>query len=126
MWNTLESLGDDSGEFRRLGEGSSAGRRGGWVSRRRLSCVPGWERYKFRSLKHCMTGGEALDPVVKEQWKSQSSLELHEGYGQSETVSPAPGHPQPSPQPASGTVVLTASRLSGLLLCDTFQGLACA
>lgn len=73
-----------------------------------------------------MTGGEALDPVVKEQWKSQSSLELHEGYGQSETVSPAPGHPQPSPQPASGTVILTASRLSGLLLCDTFQGLACA
>ncbi|XP_052031056.1 acyl-coenzyme A synthetase ACSM5, mitochondrial [Apodemus sylvaticus] len=43
-------------------------------------------RYKFQSLKHCLTGGEALNPDVRDKWKSQTGLELHEGYGQSETV----------------------------------------
>jgi len=36
-----------------------------------------------------VTGGEALTPDVREKWKSQTGLELHEGYGQSETVSAA-------------------------------------
>ncbi|XP_048188687.1 acyl-coenzyme A synthetase ACSM5, mitochondrial isoform X2 [Perognathus longimembris pacificus] len=43
-------------------------------------------RYQFPSLRHCLTGGEALNPDVRERWKSQTGLELHEGYGQSETV----------------------------------------
>ncbi|EGW15287.1 Acyl-coenzyme A synthetase ACSM5, mitochondrial [Cricetulus griseus] len=43
-------------------------------------------RYKFQSLRHCLTGGEALNPDVRDKWKSQTGLELHEGYGQSETV----------------------------------------
>ncbi|KAM4829790.1 acyl-coenzyme A synthetase ACSM5, mitochondrial [Thomomys bottae] len=43
-------------------------------------------RYQFHSLRHCLTGGEALNPDVRERWKSQTGLELHEGYGQSETV----------------------------------------
>ncbi|XP_043770383.1 acyl-coenzyme A synthetase ACSM5, mitochondrial isoform X3 [Cervus elaphus] len=43
-------------------------------------------RYQFQSLRHCVTGGEALTPDVREKWKSQTGLELHEGYGQSETV----------------------------------------
>nr|XP_008509508.1 PREDICTED: acyl-coenzyme A synthetase ACSM5, mitochondrial [Equus przewalskii] len=43
-------------------------------------------RYQFQSLRHCLTGGEALNPDVREKWKSQTGLELHEGYGQSETV----------------------------------------
>ncbi|GAB1292608.1 Acyl-coenzyme A synthetase ACSM5, mitochondrial [Apodemus speciosus] len=41
---------------------------------------------KFQCLKHCLTGGEALNPDVRDKWKSQTGLELHEGYGQSETV----------------------------------------
>ncbi|XP_046507731.1 acyl-coenzyme A synthetase ACSM5, mitochondrial-like, partial [Equus quagga] len=45
---------------------------------------PTW--YQFQSLRHCLTGGEALNPDVREKWKSQTGLELHEGYGQSETV----------------------------------------
>uniref|UniRef100_A0A8D1HMT2 medium-chain acyl-CoA ligase n=1 Tax=Sus scrofa TaxID=9823 RepID=A0A8D1HMT2_PIG len=44
------------------------------------------QRYQFQSLKHCLTGGEALNPDVRGKWKSQTGLELHEGYGQSETV----------------------------------------
>ncbi|KAM5199156.1 acyl-coenzyme A synthetase ACSM5, mitochondrial isoform 3-T3 [Hipposideros larvatus] len=43
-------------------------------------------RYRFRSLKHCVTGGEALNPDVREKWKKQTGLEVYEGYGQSETV----------------------------------------
>uniref|UniRef100_H0X1Y2 medium-chain acyl-CoA ligase n=1 Tax=Otolemur garnettii TaxID=30611 RepID=H0X1Y2_OTOGA len=43
-------------------------------------------RYQFQSLRHCLTGGEALNPDVREKWKQQTGLELHEGYGQSETV----------------------------------------
>ncbi|KAM6423875.1 acyl-coenzyme A synthetase ACSM4, mitochondrial-like isoform 1-T1 [Liasis olivaceus] len=42
--------------------------------------------YKFRNLKHCVTGGEPLNPEVFQQWKSQTGLDLHEGYGQTETV----------------------------------------
>uniref|UniRef100_A0A8C5VF49 medium-chain acyl-CoA ligase n=1 Tax=Microcebus murinus TaxID=30608 RepID=A0A8C5VF49_MICMU len=43
-------------------------------------------RYRFQSLRHCITGGEALNPDAREKWKRQTGLELHEGYGQSETV----------------------------------------
>nr|XP_020821004.1 acyl-coenzyme A synthetase ACSM5, mitochondrial isoform X2 [Phascolarctos cinereus] len=43
-------------------------------------------RYKFKSLRHCVTGGETLNPDVRKKWKSQTGLELHEGYGQSETI----------------------------------------
>ncbi|XP_032086456.1 acyl-coenzyme A synthetase ACSM5, mitochondrial-like isoform X2 [Thamnophis elegans] len=42
--------------------------------------------YKFRSLKHCVTGGEPLNPEVFEQWKTQTGLDIYEAYGQTETV----------------------------------------
>uniref|UniRef100_A0A8C3V550 medium-chain acyl-CoA ligase n=1 Tax=Catharus ustulatus TaxID=91951 RepID=A0A8C3V550_CATUS len=43
-------------------------------------------RYKFPSLKHCVTGGEALNPEVLAKWKIQTGLDIHEGYGQTETI----------------------------------------
>lgn len=43
-------------------------------------------RYKFKSLRHCLTGGEPLNPEVLEQWREQTGLELYEGYGQTEVV----------------------------------------
>ncbi|EHB13212.1 Acyl-coenzyme A synthetase ACSM4, mitochondrial [Heterocephalus glaber] len=42
------------------------------------------KRYKFKKLRHCLTGGEPLNPEVLEQWKAQTGLELYEGYGQTE------------------------------------------
>ncbi|XP_078237360.1 acyl-coenzyme A synthetase ACSM5, mitochondrial isoform X2 [Pogona vitticeps] len=42
--------------------------------------------YKFMSLKHCVTGGEPLNPEVFERWKRQTGLDIYEGYGQTETV----------------------------------------
>lgn len=43
-------------------------------------------RYEFKRLWHCLTGGEALTPEVLEQWRAQTGLELHEGYGQAEVI----------------------------------------
>ncbi|NXV72144.1 ACSM3 synthetase, partial [Atlantisia rogersi] len=43
-------------------------------------------RYKFKSLKHCVSGGEPLNPEVMAKWKTQTGLDIHEGYGQTETV----------------------------------------
>ncbi|XP_025967848.1 acyl-coenzyme A synthetase ACSM4, mitochondrial-like isoform X2 [Dromaius novaehollandiae] len=40
--------------------------------------------YKFMNLKHCVSGGEPLNPEVMEQWKSKTGLDIHEIYGQTE------------------------------------------
>ncbi|KAM9124986.1 acyl-coenzyme A synthetase ACSM3, mitochondrial-like isoform 3-T4 [Pangshura tecta] len=42
--------------------------------------------YKFKSLKHCVSAGEPMNPQVMEQWKKQTGLDIYEGYGQTETV----------------------------------------
>ncbi|PKU43673.1 acyl-coenzyme a synthetase mitochondrial-like [Limosa lapponica baueri] len=42
--------------------------------------------YKFMSLKHCLSGGEPLNPEVMAKWKTQTGLDIYEGYGQTETV----------------------------------------
>ncbi|XP_014792146.1 PREDICTED: acyl-coenzyme A synthetase ACSM3, mitochondrial-like isoform X2 [Calidris pugnax] len=42
--------------------------------------------YKLMSLKHCLSGGEPLNPEVMAKWKTQTGLDIHEGYGQTETV----------------------------------------
>ncbi|NXO66834.1 ACSM3 synthetase, partial [Phainopepla nitens] len=42
---------------------------------------------KFLSLKYCLTAGEALNPEVFAKWKIQTGMDIHEGYGQTETVS---------------------------------------
>ncbi|KAM3826532.1 acyl-coenzyme A synthetase ACSM3, mitochondrial-like isoform 2-T3 [Vipera latastei] len=42
--------------------------------------------YKFQNLKHCVSAGEPINPEVMDQWKTQTSLDIYEGYGQTETV----------------------------------------
>ncbi|XP_055265592.1 acyl-coenzyme A synthetase ACSM3, mitochondrial [Moschus berezovskii] len=42
--------------------------------------------YKFKSLKHCVTAGEPINPEVMEQWRNRTGLDIYEGYGQTETV----------------------------------------
>uniref|UniRef100_A0A493TU81 medium-chain acyl-CoA ligase n=1 Tax=Anas platyrhynchos platyrhynchos TaxID=8840 RepID=A0A493TU81_ANAPP len=41
-------------------------------------------RYTFKTLKHCLSGGEPVNPEVMEQWKNQTGLNIYEGYGQTE------------------------------------------
>ncbi|XP_051662202.1 acyl-coenzyme A synthetase ACSM3, mitochondrial-like isoform X2 [Manacus candei] len=43
-------------------------------------------RYKMMSLKHCISAGEPLNPEMMAKWKSQTGVDIHEGYGQTETV----------------------------------------
>lgn len=38
------------------------------------------------TVKHCLSGGEPLNPEVMEKWKIQTGLDIYEGYGQTETV----------------------------------------
>ncbi|XP_070811307.1 acyl-coenzyme A synthetase ACSM4, mitochondrial-like [Pituophis catenifer annectens] len=40
--------------------------------------------YPFKSLSHCLTGGEPMNPEVVSQWKKQTGLQIYEGYGQTE------------------------------------------
>ncbi|XP_075828166.1 acyl-coenzyme A synthetase ACSM3, mitochondrial isoform X1 [Microtus pennsylvanicus] len=42
--------------------------------------------YKFKSLKHCVSAGEPINPEVMEQWRRKTGLDIYEGYGQTETV----------------------------------------
>ncbi|XP_063171116.1 acyl-coenzyme A synthetase ACSM3, mitochondrial-like isoform X3 [Candoia aspera] len=42
--------------------------------------------YKFQSLKHCVSAGEPINPEVMDQWKTETGLDIYEGYGQTETV----------------------------------------
>ncbi|XP_010140959.1 PREDICTED: acyl-coenzyme A synthetase ACSM3, mitochondrial-like [Buceros rhinoceros silvestris] len=42
--------------------------------------------YKFKSLRHCVSAGEPINPDVMKEWKAQTGLDIHEGYGQTETV----------------------------------------
>uniref|UniRef100_A0A2K5N8F5 medium-chain acyl-CoA ligase n=1 Tax=Cercocebus atys TaxID=9531 RepID=A0A2K5N8F5_CERAT len=42
------------------------------------------KRYKFKSLRHCLTGGEPLKKEVLEQWRTQTGLELYEEKKQTE------------------------------------------
>ncbi|KAM5228184.1 acyl-coenzyme A synthetase ACSM3, mitochondrial [Ctenodactylus gundi] len=41
---------------------------------------------KFKSLKHCVSAGEPINPEVTEQWRNRTGLDIYEGYGQTETV----------------------------------------
>ena len=42
-------------------------------------CIP-------QSLEHCLAAGEALNSEVFRQWKQISNLNIHDGYGQTETI----------------------------------------
>lgn len=44
-------------------------------------------KYKFPSLRHCISAGEPLNPEVGTEWREMTGLEIREGYGQTETVS---------------------------------------
>jgi acetyl-CoA synthetase/medium-chain acyl-CoA synthetase len=55
-------------------------------------------RFRFPSLRHCVTAGEPLNPEVFNLWGAATGLTLYEGYGQTETIAliancPSLGHP---------------------------------
>ncbi|XP_077305112.1 acyl-coenzyme A synthetase ACSM3, mitochondrial-like [Lithobates pipiens] len=52
----------------------------------RMMVLHNLDSYKFKSLKHCVSAGEPINPQVMEQWKDTTGLDIYEGYGQTETV----------------------------------------
>lgn len=43
-------------------------------------------QYDLSSLRHCTAAGEPLNPETFEAWKNATGTEVHDGYGQTETV----------------------------------------
>lgn len=43
-------------------------------------------RYKFSSLRECVSAGEPLNPEVIKKWKEHTGITIRDGYGQTETV----------------------------------------
>lgn len=46
----------------------------------------GLENYDFSSLEYAVTAGEALNPEIIYQFKEATGLEVHQGFGQTETT----------------------------------------
>jgi len=40
----------------------------------------------FPALRHCVSAGEPLNPEVIDLWRTATGLDIHDGYGQTETV----------------------------------------
>ena len=49
--------------------------------------------FDFSRLRHCMAAGEALNPETFTAWKAATGTEIHDGYGQTETVNLLANYP---------------------------------
>jgi len=44
------------------------------------------KKYRFPTLRHCLSAGEAVNPEVIEAWREGTGHHIYEGYGQTESV----------------------------------------
>ena len=51
----------------------------------RMLVLADLKRFDLRELRHCCSAGEPLNPETMRVWKEGTGLDIHEGYGQSET-----------------------------------------
>ncbi|MGD2042418.1 MAG: acyl--CoA ligase [Acidimicrobiia bacterium] len=49
--------------------------------------------YDFSRLRHCLAAGEALNPETFNAWRQATGTEIHDGYGQTETVNLLANYP---------------------------------
>ncbi|HEU4319898.1 MAG TPA: acyl--CoA ligase [Acidimicrobiia bacterium] len=49
--------------------------------------------YDFSRLRHCLAAGEALNAETFNAWKAATGTEIHDGYGQTETVNLLANYP---------------------------------
>ncbi len=59
------------------------------------------ERFDISSLKYCTIAGEALNPVVYEEFYRKTGIKLMEGFGQTETTLTLATYPWVEPKPGS-------------------------
>lgn len=60
------------------------------------------EGRRFPALRHCVSAGEPLNPEVIDLWKAATGLDIHDGYGQTETVLLCANRPDASRQGSMG------------------------
>ncbi|MBZ3875022.1 Acyl-coenzyme A synthetase ACSM3, mitochondrial [Sciurus carolinensis] len=70
--------------------------------------------YKFKSLKHCVSAGEPINPEVIEQWRNRTGLDIYEGYGQTETILDESGNILPPEQEGDIGIQVLPNRPFGL------------
>ena len=58
-------------------------------------------QYDLSALTYCTTAGEPLNPSVFDYWKEHTGLEIHEGFGQTETAMTIGTFPWMKPKPGS-------------------------
>ena len=58
-------------------------------------------RYDLSALEYCTTAGEPLNPSVFEFWRQHTGLDIHEGFGQTETTMTIGTFPWMKPKPGS-------------------------
>lgn len=57
--------------------------------------------YDLSSLRHCMGAGEPLNPQAMQAWKAATGCDVHDGYGQTETVNLVANFPGMDIRPGS-------------------------
>jgi len=67
----------------------------------RFMLADGMEGYDFSSIEHCGNAGEPLNPDIFESIKKVWGLEMHEGFGQTETTVLIANFPWFKPKPGS-------------------------
>ncbi|MCQ2084019.1 MAG: AMP-binding protein [Bacteroidaceae bacterium] len=58
-------------------------------------------QYDLSALEYCTTAGEPLNPSVFDFWKQHTGLDIHEGFGQTETTMTIGTFPWMKPKPGS-------------------------
>jgi acetyl-CoA synthetase len=51
----------------------------------RMLVLADLKKFDLRQLRHCTSAGEPLNPETMRVWKEGTGLDIHEGYGQTET-----------------------------------------
>jgi acetyl-CoA synthetase len=57
--------------------------------------------YDLSSLRHCVGAGEPLNPEAMRSWKKATGCDIHDGYGQTETVNIVANFPGMEIRPGS-------------------------
>jgi acetyl-CoA synthetase len=60
--------------------------------------VSGWD---LSSLRHCIGAGEPLNPEAMRSWKAATGCDIHDGYGQTETINIVANFPGMEIRPGS-------------------------
>ncbi|MBT4488685.1 MAG: AMP-binding protein [Rhodospirillaceae bacterium] len=57
--------------------------------------------YDLGSIRHCIGAGEPLNPEAMRSWKAATGCDIHDGYGQTETVNIVANYPGMEIRPGS-------------------------